>query len=147
MAMDIINHLKDQLVYDDCLWPTNTILLGNRATSLIMIIECQIIISVQNLHDNPPWQHHLMITEMIIDCQSIITDDSSAYKTCTTIPLGSPATVPPVFGTSRTLVTWFSNDWFQIGCNCCEIWVFAALLRNIKMKANLGCWSLSWLSC
>ena len=36
-------------------------------------------------------QHHLMITIMIIDCQNIITD-SSAYKTCTTIPLGNPAT-------------------------------------------------------
>ena len=25
--------------------------------------------------------------------------------TCTTIPLGRPATLPPVFGTNRTLVT------------------------------------------
>ena len=118
MAMMIINHLKDQLVYDNCLWPTDTILIGNRATSF---------------DDNDTWlpdhhqrtkparrsplavrKHHLMITLMIIDCQSIIAHDSSAYKTCTTIPLGRPATVPPVFGTSRTLVTWFSSGSFQI---------------------------------
>ena len=114
------------------------------------MIDCKIIISDSSLmiHQRTKparhsplavRKHHLMITIMKNDCQSIIIHDSSAYKTCTTIPLGRPATVPPVFGTSRTLVTWFSSGSFQIVTR--EGRVFAAVpisSANIKMKSKSG---------